>query len=88
MTSSLIAAAIWVLIGALISPLPIRYQMIPGSFLLLSALPLMIWIGYENGWVWTALGLAAFLSMFRRPLFYLLARARGQAVERPDWRRE
>lgn len=83
MTPSLIAACLWVLIGALIAPLPIRYQMIPGSVLLLSAIPLMIWIGYDNGWLWTLLVLIAFLSMFRRPLIYLVAKARGQNPERP-----
>lgn len=88
MTPSLIAAALWVLLGAITAAFPIRYQIVPGSVLLLSALPLIVWIGIENGWLWTGLGLFAFLSMFRRPLFYLVARARGQSPERPDWRGE
>lgn len=83
MSPSLVAACVWVLTGAAISPLPIRYQMIPGIVLLLTAVPLMIWIGWENGWLWTAIGLAAFLSMFRRPLLYFIAKARGRDPERP-----
>jgi hypothetical protein len=58
--------------------------MVPGAALLLTAVPLMIWIGFENGWIWTVLALLAFLSMFRRPLLYLLARARGQNPGRPQ----
>ncbi|HHS93813.1 MAG TPA: DUF2484 family protein [Rhodobacterales bacterium] len=84
MTPSLIAAALWVLAGALISPLPIRLQILPGSLLLLTALPLIVWLGVQNGWLWTALGLAAFLSMFRRPLLHLLARARRRQPPPPS----
>ena len=87
MTPSLFAAALWVITGALTAALPMRYQIVPGSLLLLTALPLILWIGAQNGWVWTGLGLFAVLSMFRRPLFYLVARARGQAPEGPEWRR-
>ena len=83
MTLSFLAACIWVLVGAITAALPIRYQMVPGGFLLLTAVPLMIWIGAENGWLWTLIGLMAFLSMFRRPLTYLLARLRGDHPELP-----
>ena len=88
MTPSLIAAAIWVLIGALIAPLPIRYQIVPGAILLLSIIPLLIWLAVQNGWLWSALVLAAFLSMFRRPRGALIARARGRDPEGADWRRK
>jgi hypothetical protein len=88
MTASLFAAVLWVIIGAVTAALPMRFQILPGSLLLLSALPVIAWIGWENGWGWSAIGLFAFVSMFRRPLFYLVARARGQNPERPDWRRE
>ena len=83
MTYSLIAACLWVILGAVTAALPMRRQMVPGSLLLLTAVPLMIWIGADNGWHWTAIGLMAFLSMFRRPLLYLLARARGKRPELP-----
>ena len=61
--------------------LPMRRQMMPGVALLLSAPVLLVWIGYDNGWIWTILGLLAFASMMRNPLRYLIARARGT---RPD----
>lgn len=83
MTASLVAAAIWVVAGAITAFLPIRFQMVPGGLLLLTALPLMVWIGAENGWHWTAIALLAFLSMFRRPLLFLWAKARGQNPELP-----
>lgn len=87
MTPSFIAACIWVITGAITAFLPMRYQIVPGGLLLLTAIPLMIWVGLENGWFWVALTLFAFLSMFRRPLFYLIARARGQHPARPDLER-
>lgn len=83
MPISLVAACLWVLLGAVTAAFPIRYQMVPGSILLLTAVPLLVWIGVENGWHWSAIGLLAFLSMFRRPLFYLIARARGEKPELP-----
>ncbi|MCB1329049.1 MAG: DUF2484 family protein [Maritimibacter sp.] len=83
MPLSLVAACLWVLLGAVTAAFPIRYQMVPGSILLLTAVPLLIWIGAANGWPWSAIGLLAFLSMFRRPLFYLIARARGEKPELP-----
>lgn len=83
MTASFIAACVWVLVGAVTAALPLRYQMVPGAILLLTALPLMVWIGAQNGWHWTGIGLMAFLSMFRRPLLYLLARLRGEEPELP-----
>lgn len=83
MTPSLIAACLWALIGTVTAFLPMRHQMIPGALLLLTAIPLMVWVGAENGWVWTGLALVAFLSMMRRPLAFLVAKARGQHPELP-----
>lgn len=83
MTASLIAACLWVLAGAVTAAFPIRYQIVPGSILLLTAVPLMIWTGAENGWHWAVIGLLAFLSMFRRPLLHLVTRRRGQRPEVP-----
>lgn len=83
MSLSLIAACLWVILGAVTAALPMKYQVYPGSVLLLSAIPIMVWIGSENGWHWTLIALLAFGSMFRRPLGYLLARARGERPEFP-----
>lgn len=83
MNLSIIAGCIWVFVGAITAMLPMRGQMVPGSILLLSAPVIMVWIGYQNGWIWTAIGVAAFASMMRNPLRYLIGRARGKAPELP-----
>ena len=41
MPLSLVAACVWVLVGAVTAAFPIRYQMVPGSLLLLSAVPVL-----------------------------------------------
>lgn len=83
MSTSLLLACFWVLIGVATAMLPIRKQMIPGSFLLLSAPVLLAYIGYQHGWIFFALGLAAFISMMRNPIKYLWARAKGEKPELP-----
>lgn len=83
MTTSIVAACLWVLIGAVTAALPMRYQMVPGLFLLVTAVPLMVWIGVENGWYWSLIGFMAFASMFRRPLIYLIGRLSGKETETP-----
>jgi hypothetical protein len=64
--------------------LPMRRQYAPGLALLVLAPVLIAWLGRAYG-VWlSAVALFAFLSMFRRPLYYLGRRAIGLPVERPD----
>ena len=74
---SLIAGALWIVAGAITAALPMRAQMIPGLTLIAAAPVLLIWIGVTHGFLWTALGLFAFLSMFRRPLTYLTRKLLG-----------
>ena len=83
MSLPLILGCIWVLVATVTALMPMRRQMVPGVALLLSAPLLLGWIGYVHGWVWVAVGLAAFASMMRNPLRYLIARARGQHPELP-----
>jgi len=83
MSLPLILGCFWVLAAAVTALLPMRRQMLPGTMLLLAAPVLLVWIGAVHGWVWLALGLAAFASMFRNPLIYLWKRARGQTPELP-----
>lgn len=64
--------------------LPIRRQYIPGIALLLVAPVLLYFITREVGWIPMLLALAAFVSMFRNPLRYILARLRGQNPELPQ----
>lgn len=74
----------WVFASAAVAMLPMRRQYVPGVALLLAAPALIVMIGLKMGWILSALALAAFLSMFRNPLRYLIARLRGQTPEIPQ----
>ncbi len=78
MSPALIAAALWVIAASAVAFLPMRRQFAPGFVLLATAPVLIIWIGAVHGWIWSAIGLAAFISIFRRPLWYLGRRALGR----------
>ena len=73
----------WVFASALVAMLPMRLQYIPGVTLLICAPILLIFMWIEVGPWLTLLGLFAFVSMFRNPLRYFWARARGQSPELP-----
>ena len=83
MTGSLVVVCLWVVAGALTAQLPMDRQQWPGGFLFFSAPLLMLWIGWEHSWLWAAVGLFAFVSMFRRFLFYVGRRALGLPAELP-----
>lgn len=83
MSTPLILGCLWVLASAATAMLPMRWQMVPGLALLAAAPVLLIWIGRAHGWLWLAVGLFAFLSMFRNPLLYFLRRARGKPARPP-----
>lgn len=83
MSVPLFLGCLWVLAATVTALLPMRRQYVPGASLLLAAPVLLIWIGMAHGWLWVLLGLAAFGSMMRNPLRYLIARARGQEPELP-----
>ena len=83
MSASLIVGRLWVIAGALTAQLPMDRQHGPGGFVFFSAPVLMVWIGYEHGWIWAAVGLFAFVSMFRRFLSYLAMKAMGLPVDLP-----
>lgn len=72
MSLSLVIGCIWVLAAAITALLPMRMQFPPGFILLFLAPVIICFIGYEHGWIWAALALIAFVSMFRRPLFALV----------------
>jgi fatty acid desaturase len=78
-----VIAALWVLAATVVALLPMRMQYVPGVALLLVAPVLIIWLAVLYGWWVGVLALLAFISMFRNPLRYLLARARGQRPEIP-----
>ena len=73
----------WVFASAAVAMLPMRYQYVPGVALLIAAPVLIVMIGWQVHWVAAIAALFAFVSMFRNPLRYFWARARGQTVEIP-----
>lgn len=83
MSLPLILGCVWVLAATATAMLPMRRQMVPGVALLVGAPVLLGWIGYAHGWIWLAIGLFAFLSMFRNPLLYFLRRAMGRPAPLP-----
>jgi hypothetical protein len=74
MSAPLILACLWALAAPVTAFLPMRFQIVPGLALLAAAPVLLVWIGIVHGAVFGLLGLAGFLSMFRRPLFYIVRR--------------
>lgn len=83
MSLPLILGCLWVLASAITAMLPMRTQMLPGVTLLAAAPVLLVWIAIEHGWIWLAIGLFAFLSMFRNPLLYFARRALGRPAPLP-----
>ncbi len=83
MTYSIFLGCLWVLASTIVALLPMRHQYIPGVSLLIAAPLLIVWIGYDHGWFWSFLCVAAFISMFRNPLLYFYRRARGDQPEIP-----
>ena len=80
MSLGLVFGCLWVIAAALVAMLPMRRQMLPGLALLIAAPMLLAWIGWTHGWLWLAVGLFAFASMFRRPLLYFTRRALGLPI--------
>ena len=74
----------WVFASAIVAMLPMRRQIVPGIALLVMAPVLVFLIWVQVGWWAGLLALAGFISMFRNPLRYFWARARGQAPELPE----
>ncbi|MHC9234157.1 DUF2484 family protein [Pseudooceanicola sp. 502str34] len=69
-----ILACFWVLAAALVALLPMRLQRWPGLGLILGALAILVLIGRAHGVGMALVALIAVLSVFRRPLFYLMSR--------------
>ncbi|MFD1344714.1 DUF2484 family protein [Litorisediminicola beolgyonensis] len=83
MSAALVAACLWAVAATVTACLPMRAQYTPGLTLLILAPGLLVWIGWAHGWGWTLAAALAVLSMFRNPLRYFWARARGERPEIP-----
>ncbi len=77
-------SVLWVFASAGVAMLPMRQQYIPGAALLIAAPVLIVLIAMQVGWFMALLGLAAFVSMFRNPLIFLVAKLRGQNPQVPQ----
>ncbi len=74
---------LWVFMSATVATLPMRMQYVPGVILLIAAPILIVMIGVQAGWLFALPAFAAFVSMFRNPLRFLLAKLRGQNPQVP-----
>ncbi len=81
---SMVLGALWVVAAAIVAGLPYRHQFPPGIVLLILAPFLIGFISWQHGVIWLGIALFAFVSMFRRPLFYLTRKALGLHPDRPD----
>ena len=74
MTAPIVAACVWVVAATAVAFLPMRVQRILGLPLAAAALALIIWLSRAvSPWIGVA-ALAAFVSMFRKPLIYFAKR--------------
>jgi len=80
MSFSVIAAIIWVFAASGVAMLPMRRQFPPGIVLLIAAPVLIVWLGFDFGWIVSVGSLAAFISMFRNPLRYYWRKWRGVEI--------
>ena len=82
MTWAGIAACLWVLAAAIVALLPMRRQYAPGFVLLGLASVLIVWLSLTYGWWIGIVALFAFVSMFRKPLFFIGKRLVGRVPAR------
>lgn len=75
---------LWVFASVGVAMLPMRQQYFPGIALLIAAPLLIFFIGQQFGWVLALLGFFAFVSMFRNPLKFIVAKVRGQKPQVPQ----
>ncbi|GAA3854548.1 DUF2484 family protein [Celeribacter arenosi] len=73
-----LALCLWALATMALAPLPIRYQKIPGSILLLTLLPLLVWLGREAGALPVVICCIAVGSLFRKPLAHVAGKIFAQ----------
>jgi len=81
MTPSLLIACLWVVASAVVAMLPMRRQYRPGVVLFLAAPLIILWVGYDFGWLFIVLALFGFVSMFRHPLRYFYRKFLGLETE-------
>lgn len=74
MSAPLLLACLWVLAAAGVAMLPMRFQYVPGLFLLVAAPFLIGWLALVHGPWLPIVATLAVISMYRRPLAHLFGR--------------
>lgn len=84
MSTPVLLSVAWAITATVVALMPMRLQFPPGILLLLAAPVLIVWLGAAHGWLWSLAGLAAFVSMFRRPLRHFWSKMRGVSTGGPQ----
>jgi hypothetical protein len=76
MYESLTFACIWAIVASVVAMLPRRIHWPAAVLLILTGIPLLGWVTYQNGPLWGMLVLAGGASMLRWPIVHLMRRLR------------
>lgn len=80
MSLSLIFACAWVFASTIVAMLPMRLQFPPGVVLFASAPALILWLGFDFGWIVGVLAFTGFASMYRNPIRFYWRKWTGREV--------
>ncbi len=80
---SMLPGAFWVIGGALVTFLTMRYQYASYLPLMVALMSLIAFIGDEQGWIWMCICALAFTLMCQNPLNFLRTKLRGENPEVP-----
>lgn len=79
-SASIVSCCVWALLASVTALLPLRVQYAPAIMLAIVVPFLLIFVGFEHGLGAVALGLVAFVSLFRVPLLYVARQMIGEPV--------
>ena len=79
-SASIVSCCVWALLASVTALLPLRVQYAPAIMLAIVVPFLLIFLGFEHGLGAVALGLAAFVSLFRVPLLNVARQMIGGPV--------
>lgn len=68
----------WVLATVAVARLPVQQRFLPGALLMVTAVPIILSIGFQVGWLLALLGLVAVASLFPNLVTFARARYRGE----------
>ena len=80
MTASLTLACVWAVIASIVAMTPRRFHWPAAVVLIVTGIPLLGWVTYQNGPLWGMLVLAGGASMLRWPILHLLRRLRRRGA--------